>query len=789
MRTDLLIHPTVPSRNSARCCWPRWRRSSSLRCAWSRRGVWARLAQAAIFIAGPAALWVGLQRGPVFGPRLDAWMGVAVTGWLLLPCIWEAVSRQLGAGDAPEIIMLACLQNAALMLAAFSHRRRCQQTSVLLASFLVLFALVMGSAWAVFLLAGLYGVLVLWWLMARYWDKVSHARAAVNIQRCLPVRSSVLVGTCLVVLAAGAALGGVGGTTYVLRGFLPTSGGDRWNDPFARAGVGDGDAMVAAQEDAMSFGPVESELFLESQMPTLYDMFNEQYGDPPKLKKKNERAIALDSGNVKHAHQRIAKTQRSGREFSTLRKRGELQRKPLGDRDAPAMLYLVGETPAHLALETFDTFDGTVWKPTRRRAPPPRSLRVKHEGDKPWIDVGLSSGWPILRTSQTHAVKFINLKSNRVPAPPLLAALHIDRLDQADFFGWTADGLIEMTGREQVPQFTVVHLRSSGMNLQALRERDFTAGFTSAGLPRPAASLGQTRRCVTRAGGLPAGPKNSHGRETAAEWTRGVPRGWQQVEAVVGRLRSEFQVDRDARAPEDCPDAADWFLRARRGPDYLFATTAAVMLRSLGYPTRLVTGFYARPERFDRRAGQTAVLADDVHVWGEVCIDGRTWIPIEADAGLRAAPRVALTWGEWASAAVRGAAAGPSAMPPGWPCCWPLAVVGWFQRLAVLDALGYAAWRLVAAGSAERQVRWTIRLLEWRGWCCGRPRPREATLSDWYGRVAASLPPRRRKRCSGSCARPSGPCTRRRRGPAAAARSRPGHRVAAEWPARSRAGG
>ncbi len=454
--------------------------------AWSVGGM---LAQAAIFIAGPAALWVGLQRGPVFCPRLTAWMGVAVTGWLLLPCVWEAVSRQLGVGDAPEIIMLACLQNAALMLAAFSHRRRCQQTSVLLASFLVLFALVMGSAWAVFLLAGLYGVLVLWWLMARYWDKVSQARAAVNIQRCLPVRWSVLAGTCLVVLAAGAALGGVGGTTYVLRGFLPTSGGDRWNDPFARAGVGDGDAMVAAQEDAMSFGPVESELFLESQMPTLYDMFNQQYGDPPKLKKKNERAIALDSGNVKHAHQRIAKTQRSGREFSTLRKRGELQRKPLGDRDAPAMLYLVGDTPAHLALETFDAFDGTVWKPTAAGAPP-RSLRVKNEGDKPWIDVGLSSGWPILRSPQAHAVKFINLKSNRVPAPPLLAALHIDRLDQADFFGWTADGLIEMTGREQVPQFTVVHLRSSGMNLQALRERDFTAGLQQQPLS-PALSRGE----------------------------------------------------------------------------------------------------------------------------------------------------------------------------------------------------------------------------------------------------------------------------------------------------------
>ncbi len=163
------------------------------------------------------------------------------------------------------------------------------------------------------------------------------------------------------------------------------------------------------------------------------------------------------------------------------------------------------------------------------------------------------------------------------------------------------------------------------------------------------------------------------------------------------------------------------------------------MLRSLGYPTRLVTGFYARPERFDRRAGQTAVLADDVHVWGEVCIDGRTWIPIEPTPGY-APPRESLTWGEWASAVARGSVAWAIRHAAGLAVLL-LAVVGWFQRLAVLDALGYAAWRLVAAGSAERQVRWTIRLLEWRGWCCGGTRPRETTLSNWYGRVAVRLPP------------------------------------------------
>ncbi len=204
------------------------------------------------------------------------------------------------------------------------------------------------------------------------------------------------------------------------------------------------------------------------------------------------------------------------------------------------------------------------------------------------------------------------------------------------------------------------------------------------------------------------------------------------------------------------------------------------MLRSLGYPTRLVTGFYARPERFDRRAGQTAVLADDVHVWGEVCIDGRTWIPIEPTPGY-APPRESLTWGEWASAVARGSVAWAIRHAAGLAVLLVMAAAGWFRRMAVFDVLGYAAWRLAARGPVERRVRWTIRLLELRSWFCGRQRPREATLSNWYGRVAASLTPETADALQRFLRGRSGPCTPG--GPAAARPLRSGcscRRVARE---------
>jgi hypothetical protein len=61
-----------------------------------------------------------------------------------------------------------------------------------------------------------------------------------------------------------------------------------------------------------------------------------------------------------------------------------------------------------------------------------------------------------------------------------------------------------------------------------------------------------------------------------------------------------YAFDRSAHAPEDCPFPVGHFLfESKRGASYQFATAATMMLRSLGYSTRLVSGFYANPERFD----------------------------------------------------------------------------------------------------------------------------------------------------------------------------------------------
>lgn len=711
-----------------------------IEAAWHRGPVVAQIICELLAVAGIWTLVRTRESIREYGSRC---LTICVALAVGLPIAFELLQRWLGGnGTANEITMLVSLQLAAMVLAAFSFRPRLGGTSVLLSSFLLLFSTTMTTNRFAFAIAGVYGVLGLWWLMGAYWDRIEGAFVASSVERRIPVRVSVIGTTGLVLLLLSSLVGATGTSAVVLRGFMPTSGGNQWHDPFVRSGVGDGDAMVAAKDNALSFGPVESELFLDSDMPSLYDMFDDTYGEPPQPKKRSEKNIGLAYQPREASERRIAKTERSGREFSAIRRRAAERRQKLADREAPAMLYVVGPTPLHLAMESYDCFDGQRWEHQTNwdEATPTLTTRF----DKPWMVMRRGSA-AIFRGEHAHALKVINLKTNRIPAPPHLTELHIDKVDRLDFFNWTSDGMVEMSGREHIPQLTVVHLHSPGINLHPLRRgHDFSPSFTDEQHAKLLPYLQQADGVAVVEQRDPTGRINSGGslrstpatqdsdlRHIANSWVSDVPRGWLQVEAIVARLRRDFAHKPAASAPLDCKDVVSHFLETREGPDYLFATTAAMLLRSLGYPTRLVTGFYANPQRFDHRAGQTAVLSEDVHVWVEVCIDGRNWVTIEPTPGYQP-PSENLTWQQRAMLAF--------AQWIDW-CkqhlvslsilAMVVAVVA-ASRLTWLDVIGSCVCRLLGLRSSEAKLVWTIRLLEWRAWLAGRSRPRQRTITSWY---------------------------------------------------------
>ena len=631
---------------------------------------------------------------------------ISLAGMIALPVIVEMLMCAITAeGEAFELVMLTILRNAALGTAAFASRRPLARASFLMSSFLALFAVSISDTPITYVWAAVFAVAGLWTLMAAYWARVQ-GQLATRSERRAPLRLGVLVVVCGILAITGGLAMGFRRELISLPGFMPTSGGHRWSDPYARQGIGDGDMLASAKNDPMTFGPVESEMFLDSDMPSLYDMLDERYGNPTTRPRRVQKAIGLGGRTTRERPDKPVQSQRSGREFAMARRKTTRGGTAPGDTHSRDLLYVLGAVPLHLTLETYDDFDGASWDHvTELLALPPLSLNSC--GKEPWIEFQATpEPWVVSR--ERHALKVINFKSRRFPSPPLLNAVSIDRVSRLDFFSWTSDGVLQIEGQEHLPQFTVVHLINNVVGSQKLRM--YGLPFRIAAMAAPYLQL-------------PEVESNSQLKQLAQRWTLGVPAGWPQVEAIISHLRSEFAHDEASLAPEGCADVIGHFLAHGRGPDYMFASTATMLLRRLGYPTRLVSGFYADPKRYDNRAGQTAVNRDDAHVWAEVCVSGGTWVTVEPTPGYEP-PRTVQTWNEWAWA---GVASTGRWIATHWAIVTASMIVvalAIWRRQSLADAVASAVWRRRLLHSPRRAILATVWLLEWRSRLAGRSRPR-----------------------------------------------------------------
>jgi len=102
------------------------------------------------------------------------------------------------------------------------------------------------------------------------------------------------------------------------------------------------------------------------------------------------------------------------------------------------------------------------------------------------------------------------------------------------------------------------------------------------------------------------------------------------AKAIETYLR-QYEYNDQIPGPGPEQDAADYFLfEERQGYCDYYATSMAVMLRSLGIPARLVQG-YATGE-YDPLAGSYRLLEKDAHAWVEVFFPTYGWIQFEPTA-------------------------------------------------------------------------------------------------------------------------------------------------------------
>lgn len=653
-----------------------------------------------------------------------------VLAFVVLPSAIEwALHAWFGFGQASEFHLGVWLRNFMLGTAATSRYRGHPRLSVLLSLFLIVLASVLGEDGLTWTLTAVYCLVGAWWLATLYWNGLkghfiteSKRRLPRVVQRRWLIVSALAVVVLFAVLApilAGKTLGGARAATAIA-GWFPTSGGTGEYDPFARAGVNDGDALVSATENAASVGPVESDVFLSTDQPSLYDVFNDMYGEPSM--KPLDRAVSLDASRNQDAQeQKPAESKQLGREFSTLRNRPPKDKRTrLNDLNSPALLYVAGRTPLHLRVQAFNTFDGNAWtwrrEPREDYAP---SLSVAFTNHQPWVTGRAPTAFWQPAHEDLHVVKIVHLDTNHIPAPPHLSRLHIDKIDRTDFFSWAEGDVLQMT-REKIPPFTIIHIGSQVAALDQLQDRHRPLDDAASSRSDPSRAVPQTERTAAIA-------------ELAKRWAGDAEPGWAQVAAIVSHLREEYDHAPDAVVPAECKDSvAHFLLDSQRGPDYLFASASTVLVRQLGYPARVVSGFYVAPENFDARSRHTPVCAQDVHFWAEVELSRNYWATIEATPGYEVLqPPATIT--ERCLAALRA----------GWLWCWNravsltavcLALFGLVRlRRPFLDILLRCLWNLTARRSADACIWATVRLLDRRCRWAERPRPAFVTLARWYG--------------------------------------------------------
>ncbi len=611
--------------------------------------------------------------------------------------------------------MLAGLAGIVVVLAFFARTPRLQRLGCLLSTFLAIFAsAVAGSPWIHWVVIA-FAMLGMLWLMADSWQSLGDRLAATH-ERRLPRRWGFAIP--LVSLAALAAVPVGRRQIMALEGFMPSSGGrDRFMDS-ASGGVGDGDHLVAGTDDIQSFAPIDDAPFMTSHEPTLYDLFDDTYNEPAK-NPRQQRTIGLPpQTKPRPENHRASSSQRAGREFSLVRSPGRRPDRHPPDLRSRAVLHVKGRLPLHLKLESFDLFDGVEWQPEEEpdRLPP---LSIRPVRGKPWLQIDAPTDERFMASPETHAVRVVSLDTSRLPAPNRLVGVHIADVDRVDFFRWAQADILRLD-RETLPELTTIHMRSRVVDPRGLAARP--GSIVNAG-PSSCRQFGDA-------------PRSLAVRDLVASWVVDIPPGWRQIERVVERVRSDNQLDPEARASPDTPHAiAEFLLETRRGPDYLFASATVWALRSLGYSARLVSGFHVAADAYDPRSGHAEVHADDVHFWAEVAVSSSTWASLEPTPGYSLLSPPPTLFGRLATAMHAVVA---------WTTNHPFTVAGIVAAAAVVIRLRlFLADRidrlLVAAWSWADPATATLRMLGLLDRRCGRaglPRPLHRTPTAWLGLLA-----------------------------------------------------
>jgi transglutaminase-like putative cysteine protease len=125
-------------------------------------------------------------------------------------------------------------------------------------------------------------------------------------------------------------------------------------------------------------------------------------------------------------------------------------------------------------------------------------------------------------------------------------------------------------------------------------------------------------------------------RDLAARITTGETNAFDKITAIEDHLRNNYHYTLDSPVPPEGRDAVDHFLfDARAGFCEQFASATTVMLRSLGIPARVASGY--TPGGRNPFTGLYEVRASDAHAWVEAWFPRYGWYDFDPTFAVPAA--------------------------------------------------------------------------------------------------------------------------------------------------------
>ena len=156
----------------------------------------------------------------------------------------------------------------------------------------------------------------------------------------------------------------------------------------------------------------------------------------------------------------------------------------------------------------------------------------------------------------------------------------------------------------------------------------------------------------------------------ALEWTAGDTTNYQKVMSIQDHLTDgTYTYDTKVQARTSADALTDFLLFNKRGFCEQFAAAMAVLLRTLGIPTRLAVGFDSGNRSPEGNTADTTwtVTSRDAHTWPEVLFPTYGWLQFEPTPGVQAPSTEAYLFQSTGPEPCLLPAGAPSLQQPGQP--------------------------------------------------------------------------------------------------------------------------